>query len=76
MGDPDQENQETVENEEVENEEEGDVSIPARHPKAKLPMSQLYQEWNRRAHIGYTSETTKGWLKKTNDLRMYQGRAL
>ena len=60
----------------MENEEEGDVSVPACCPKAKLPMSQLCREWNRTAHIGYISETTKGWLKKTKDLRTYQGRAL
>ena len=75
-GDPDQENQENVENKEAENEEEGDASVPARRPKAKLPMSQLCPEWNRTAHIGYTSETTRGWLKKMKDLRMYQGHAL
>ena len=71
-----QENQENVENVEEVYEEEGEADVPVCHLKPKPSMKQLCHEWNWTEWIGYTSETTKGWLKKTKDLRMFQGHAL
>ena len=49
---------------------------PQRRPGPKVTDKELVREWNKKARIGFTSETARGWLKKTVAKRGNQRRAL
>ena len=44
--------------------------------KQKVSMKQLCTQWNQDARTNHNTETARGWLKKTSELRKEQGRAL
>ena len=45
-------------------------------PRKEPSMKELTTSWNRQAHVGLTSETVQGWLKKTEQKRDNQNRLL
>ena len=50
--------------------------LQRKRPKKDISMKELTRQWNRTGRIGLSSETTKGWLKKTEKKRDDQRRVL